>query len=108
MQAQTAEEMYSIIKKYHLLLRKAGLKAQPEKTKFFLRKVQFLGHVVGKDGIQPVKKRVEDLKALKTPENKRDVMRVLGCLGFYSMYIKNLHVDSRPFYDLIKTETTFQ
>ena len=56
MQAQTADEMYSIIKKYHLLLRKAGLKAQPEKTKFFLRKVQFLGHVVGKDGIQPVKK----------------------------------------------------
>ena len=56
MQAQTAEEMYSIVKTYHLLLRKAGLKALPEKTKFFLRKVQFLGHVVGKDGIQPVKK----------------------------------------------------
>ena len=35
-------------------------------------------------------------------------MRVLGCLGFYSMYIKNLHVDSKPFYNLIKTETTFQ
>ena len=90
------------------MLRKAGLKAQPEKTKIFLRKVQFLGHVVGKEGNQPVKKRVEDLKALKTPENKRDVMQVLACLGFYSMYIKNLHVDSKPFYDLIKTETTFQ
>ena len=38
------------------LLHKSGLKAQPEKTKFFLRKVQFLGHVVDKDGIQPVKK----------------------------------------------------
>ena len=90
------------------MLRKAGLKAQPEKTKFFLRKVQFLGHVVGKDGIEPLKKRVKDLKALKTPENKRDVMRVLGCLRFYSMYIKNLHVESKPFYDLIKTKTTFQ
>ena len=108
MQAQTAEEMYSIIKKYHLLLRKAGLKAQPEETQLFLLKVQFLGHVVGKDGIQPVKKKVEDLKALKTLENKRFVMRVLVCLGFYSMFIKNLHVDSKPFYDLIKTETTFQ
>ena len=67
-----------------------------------------MGHVVGEDGLQPVKKSLEDLKALKTPENKRDVMRVLGCLGFHSMYIKNLHVDSKPFYDLIKTETTFQ
>ena len=67
MQAQTAEEMYSIIKQYHLLIRKAGLKAQPEKTKFFLRKIQFLGHVVGKDGIQPVEKRVEALESLKAP-----------------------------------------
>ena len=103
----STHEMFEIIDKYHELLRKSGLKAQPEKTKFFLRKIQFLGHVVGKDGIQPVKKRVADLKALKSPENKRDVMRVLGCLGFYSMYIKNLHVDCKPFYDLTRTETKF-
>ena len=108
MQSQTINEMFEIIDKYHELLRKAGLKAQPEKTKFFLRKVQFLGHIVGKDGIQPVKKRVTDLKALKSPENKRDVLRVLGCLGFYSMYIKNLHVDCKPFYELAKTETKFE
>ena len=83
------------------------MKAQPEKTKFFHRKLQFSGHVVGKDGIQPVKKPVADLKALKSPENKRDVMRVIGCLGFYSMYIKKLHVDCKPFYDLTRTETKF-
>ena len=107
MQAQDETERFEIIDKYHELLRKSGLKSQPEKTKFFLRKVQFLGHVVGKDGIQPVKKRVADLKALKSPENKRDVMRVLGCLGFYSMYVKNLHVDCKLFYDLTSTETKF-
>ena len=103
MQVQDETEMFEIIDKYHELLRKSGLKAQPEKT----RKLQFLGHVVGKDGIQPVKKRVADLKALKLPENKRDVMRVLGCSGFYRMYIKNLQVDCKPFYDLTPTEIKF-
>ena len=34
-------------------------------------------------------------------------MKVLGWLGFYSCYIKNLHVDSQPFYDLIKDSTPF-
>ena len=29
-------------------------------------------------------------------------MNVPGCLRFYSCYIKNLRVDSQPFYDLIK------
>ena len=34
-------------------------------------------------------------------------MKDLGCLGFYSCYIKNLHVDRQPFYDLIKDSTLF-
>ena len=34
-------------------------------------------------------------------------MKVLGCLGFYSCYINNLHVDSKTFYDLIGDSTSF-
>ena len=37
-QSQTRSEMFTIINKYHTLLRKAGLKAAPDKTFFFLRK----------------------------------------------------------------------
>ena len=48
------------------------------------------------------------MKNLKSPENKRDVVKTLVCLGFYSCYIKNLHVDSQPFYGLIKESTPFQ
>ena len=107
MQSQDKDEMFTIIHEYHSLLRKAGLKAAPEKTFFFVRKVKFLGHVISSDGIQPIAKRVQDLKNLKSPESKRDVMRVLGCLGFYSCYIKNLHVDSQPFYELIRDSTPF-
>ena len=106
MQSQNKGEMFSIIDEYHNLLRKAGLKAAPEKTFFFLKKVNFLGHVISSEGIQPIAKRVRDLGNLKSPECKRDYMRVLGCLGFYSCYIKNPHVDSKPFYDLIRASTS--
>ena len=34
-------------------------------------------------------------------------MKIFGCLGFYSCYIKNLQVDSQLFYDLIKNSTLF-
>ena len=105
MQAQTKQEMFTVIHEYHQLLRKAWLKAAPEKANFFIRKVKFLGHVISEQGIQPLAKRVQDLKTLKSPETKRDVMKVLGCLGFYSCFTKNLHVDSQPFYDLIKATT---
>ena len=107
MQSQTRGEMFTIINEYHTLLRKAGLKAALDKTFFFLKKVKFLGHVISPDGIQPIAKRVDDLRSLKSPQSKRDVMKVLGCLGFYRCYIKNLHVDSQPVYDLIKDSTPF-
>ena len=108
MQSQNKNEMFTVINEYHTLLRKAGLKAASDKTYFFLKKVKFLGHVISPGRIQPLAKRVKDLKNLKSPESKRDVMKVLGRLGFYSCYIKNLHVDSQPFYDLIKDSTPFQ
>ena len=100
--------MFSIIHEYHSLLRKTGLKGGPEKTFFFLKKVKFLGHVVSSEGIQPIAKRVKDLKNLKSPECKREFMKMLGCLGFCSCYIKNFHVDSKPFYDLIRDSTSFR
>ena len=107
MQSQTRREMFTIINEYHTLLRKAGLKAAPDKTFFFLKKVKFLGHVISPDGIQSIAKRVDALRNLKSPQSKRGAMNVLGCLGFYSCYIKNLHVDGQPFCDLIKDPTPF-
>ena len=35
-------------------------------------------------------------------------MKILGCFGFYGCYIKNLHVDSQPFYELIKDTNPFK
>ena len=107
MLSQNKNETFTVINEYLTLLRKAGLKAAPDKAFFFLKKVKFLGHVISPEGIQPIAKRVKDLKNLKSPERKRDVMKVLGCLGFYSCYIKNLHADSQHFYDRIKDLTPF-
>ena len=107
MQSQSNNEMFTVINEYHTLLSRAGLKAAPDKTFFFLKKLKFLGHVISPEGIIPIAKRVKHLKNLKSPESKRDVMKVLGCLGFYSCFIKNFHVDSQLFHNLIKDSNPF-
>ena len=94
MQSRNRNEMFTIIIEYHTLHCKVGLKASPDKTFFFLKKLKFFRHVIFPDGIQPNAKRVKDLKKLKSPECKRDLLKVMGCLGLYSCYIKKLHVDS--------------
>ena len=97
LQSQNKIEMFAVNNEYHTLLRKAGLKAVPYKTFFFLKKFKFLGHFISPDGIQPIAKRVKDMKNLKSPKSKRDFMKILGCLRFYICYSGKLHVDSQPF-----------
>ena len=99
LQAKDKQEMFTIVKEYHSLLRKANLKAAPDKTMFFLRKVRFLGHVISKDALSPIASRIDDIRNLKTPESKTEVLRVLGMMGFYHTYIFNFHIDAKPLYD---------
>ena len=85
MQSQNKGKIFSIIHEYQNLLRKAGLKTAGEKTFFFFKKWKFLGHVVSSEEIQPIAKWVKDLKDLKSPEFNRDVMKMLGGLGYLQL-----------------------
>ena len=108
LQAKAKADMWKSLDSYFQCLRPSRLKAAPNKTKLFLRKVQFLGHIVSDEGIQPVAKKNQDLENLKSPENKREVMRILGNLGFYITFIKKLHVVSKPFYELLRDDVPFK
>ena len=69
MQSQNRGEMFTIISENHTLLRKPGLKVLPDKTFFFPKKVKFMGHFVSPDRIQPIAKREDALRNLKSPQS---------------------------------------
>ena len=79
------------MKENHALIRKANLKATPDKTMSFLHKVKFLGHVTSENTHSPVISRI-DIKKLKTPESKTDVLSLLRALGFYSNCVINFFI----------------
>ena len=76
--------MFTVMNEYHTILMIAGLNAARDDSFFFLKKVKFHGHVISPDGIQPIAKGEKHLKNLKSPGSNRDVMKILGCLEFYS------------------------
>ena len=80
MQSQSKNQTFTVINEYHTFLRKAGLRAAPNKTFFSQKKAKFFVHVISPEEIQPIAKRVKDLKNLKSPESKREVMRNPGRL----------------------------
>ena len=53
-------------------------------------------------------KKVQNLKKLKSPGNKRDVMRILANLCLYSTFMKIMHVDSTPYCELLGDNVPFK
>nr|GFB20510.1 putative reverse transcriptase domain-containing protein [Tanacetum cinerariifolium] len=71
------------------LLKKEKLYAKLSKCGFWLKEVQFLGHVVNRDGIYVDPSKVESVKNGKTPELSTEIRSFLGLAGYYWRFIEN-------------------
>ena len=73
--------IYSRSKKEHLehleeiftRLRAAGLKLKLEKCCFFRKHIQYLGHLISADGIQPLPEKLESITKMPAPRNPKEV-----------------------------------
>ena len=70
---------------------------------FFLRKVNFLGHIILAIQLSPVVSHIDEIKGLKAPESTTGVFSILGAMGVYTNSVINYHVDAQPLYELGRT-----
>ncbi|GKA46504.1 putative reverse transcriptase domain-containing protein, partial [Tanacetum coccineum] len=71
------------------LLKKEKLYAKFSKCKFWLREVQFLGHVINGNGIHVDPSKIEAVKNWKAPRTPTEVRSFLGLAGYYRRFIEN-------------------
>jgi len=68
-------------------LRDAGLKVNDKKCHVLKSEVSFLGYLLTGKGIKPMKERVEALKELPPPSDKKTLQRYIGMFSFYQRCI---------------------
>ena len=71
MQSQTKEETFTVLKQYHQILKNENMKAAPDKSHFFFTRVNFLGHIIERNTITPLKSRIDAIQKLHPPTNKK-------------------------------------
>ena len=64
-------------------LKAAGLKLKLEKCCFFNKHIQYLGHLISAEGIQPLLEKLESIANMPAPKNPKEVKQFLGLVGYY-------------------------
>ena len=68
-------------------LRMAKLKLTVQKCSFLKQHVQYLGHLISGNGIEPVPEKLQSLKDMTPPKTQKEVQRFLGFVGYYRKFI---------------------
>ena len=79
MQSQTKEETFTVLENYHQILLHENMKAAPDNSHFFLTRVQFLGHIIERNTITPLKSRIYAIQKLQHHLKKRKCKNFSDC-----------------------------
>jgi len=90
------EEGHNEIVEEILRLEENDLYIKPEKYVWKARKIGFLGVVIGPDGIEMEKEKVEGVLSWPQPKNVKDVRKFLGLANYYRRFIKDFAQVARP------------
>ena len=83
-------------------LKTAGLKLKLEKCCFFKKHIQYLGHLISADGIQPLPEKLESIAKMPAPKNPKEVKQFLGLVGYYRKFVPRFADISRVLTHLTK------
>jgi len=102
--ADTEEGHDRTVKEVLKRLQANGLAMFPEKCVWKVEEVEFLGYILGRNGIKMSTEKVEAVLGWKTPNSLTEVQSFLGFANFYRRFIKNYSRVARPLTELTKKE----
>ena len=70
--------------------------------------IQYLGHLISEEGIQPLPEKLESIKTMPAPRNTKEIKQFLGLTGYYRKFVPRFLDLSRPLTRLTHKDTLFK
>ena len=105
--SKTVEEHKILLDKVFSLLQKYKLYIKESKCHLFLEKVNFLGHVVDKNGLSLESGKVDAVSKWPVPQNVTQVQQFLGLCNYYRRFVLRFSEIAGPLTKLTRKGVVF-
>ena len=102
--SKTMEDHVRHLRQLCATFRQHKLFLNPDKCNICRVEVEYLGNMIGREGIRPTEERTQALADWPTPENASELKSFLGLLGFIRRYIPDLAQIAVPLNSLLKKD----
>lgn len=89
------------------LLKEEKLYAKFSKCEFWIRSVQFLGHVIDKIDLHVDPAKIESIKDWPTPTTPTEICQFFGLAGYYRRFIEGFSSIAKPLTKLTQTNKKY-
>ncbi|MCO5565098.1 hypothetical protein L7F22_018769 [Adiantum nelumboides] len=90
------------------MLRKERLVVNGKKSEFFTEEIQFLGHIVSKDGVRMDPAKIKAIQNWLEPVNLHEVRSFLGLCSYYHIFIHLFAEIAAHLHDLTRKGVVFR
>jgi hypothetical protein len=87
-------------------LRSANMRARLRKCRFGAPALEYLGHIVGRDGVRPDPAKVDKIVQMQRPATLTELRAFLGLVGYYRRFIHRFALKAQPLTGLLKPDAT--
>ncbi|MCO5568294.1 hypothetical protein L7F22_021993 [Adiantum nelumboides] len=105
--SKTIEEHKEHLKVIFQALRDNKLYVNQKKSEFFLQEIQYLGHIISKNGIRMDPAKLEVIKDWPNPRNLHEVRSFIGMCAYYRRFIEKFSLIAGPLHDLTKKNVKY-
>ena len=89
-------------------LEKNDLFVKPEKCRWKVRKVEFLGVVIGPGGVRMQKEKVDGVLNWPTPRSAKDIQKFMGLANYYRQFIQDFSRVAKPLNMLVEKDRKWE
>jgi hypothetical protein len=105
---ETESEHDNAFKEVTERLIKYGLRVNQKKVEYKVKRIKFLGHLIGQNKVSLDLEKEDSIRQMKSPKSKEEVQQFMGIINYYRKFISRCAEKSEELLKFLRKDVKFE